>query len=89
MAQIKSAVVNEAKRGGGDVVDDHDGEGVVVELLKCSDRESISKKNKSKYSVLHSIARGGHRGEWRPKKLLLCLFLDYSLEEKKKFNHTS
>lgn len=66
VAEIRSAVVNEvneveetplmiaAERGFLDVV---------VELLKYSDRESVSRRNKSGYDALHSAARAGHRGE--------------------------
>ena len=68
VAEIRSAVVNEvneveetplmiaAERGFLDVV---------RELLKYSDRESVSRKNKLGFDVLHSAAKGGHRGEWR------------------------
>jgi hypothetical protein len=66
VAEIRAAVVNEpneveetalliaAEKGFLDIV---------VELLKHSDKESLTRKNKSGFDVLHVAAKEGHRGE--------------------------
>lgn len=66
VAEIRAAVVNEvnqveetalfiaAEKGFLDVV---------VELLKYSDRECLSRKNRAGFDALHVAAREGHRGE--------------------------
>ncbi|RWW78901.1 hypothetical protein BHE74_00012844, partial [Ensete ventricosum] len=66
LAEIRAAVVNDvnevdetplftaAEKGFLDVV---------VELLKYSDRDSLTRKNRSGFDVLHVAARQGHQGE--------------------------
>lgn len=78
VVEIRSAVVNEvneveetplmiaAEKGFLDVV---------KELLKYSDRESVCRKNRSGYDVLHSAARNGHRGEYDVYHIDICLVI--------------
>jgi hypothetical protein len=66
VAEIRAAIVNEANEKEETALLIAAGKGfldIVVELLKHSDKESLTKKNKTGLDALHAAAIEGHRGE--------------------------
>ncbi|KAG6481280.1 ankyrin repeat-containing protein ITN1-like [Zingiber officinale] len=64
VAEIRAAMANEANEMGETALFIAVEKGfldVVVELLKYSDRESLSRKNRSGFDALHVAAREGHK----------------------------
>lgn len=66
VAEIRAAIVNEANEMEATALLIAAEKGfldIVVELLKHSDKDSLTRKNKSGFDALHVAAREGHRGE--------------------------
>jgi hypothetical protein len=68
VAEIRAAIVNEANEMEATALLIAAEKGfldIVVELLKHSDKDSLTRKNKSGFDALHVAAKEGHRGEHR------------------------
>jgi hypothetical protein len=68
VAEIRAAIVNEANEKEETALLIAAEKGfldIVVELLKHSDKESLTRKNKTGLDALHAAAIEGHRGEHR------------------------
>lgn len=66
VAEIRAAIVNESNEMEATALLIAAEKGfldIVVELLKHSDKDSLTRKNKSGFDPLHVAAREGHRGE--------------------------
>jgi hypothetical protein len=66
VAEIRAAIVNEANEMEATALLIAAEKGfldIVVELLKHSDKDSLTRKNKSGFDALHVAAKEGHRGE--------------------------
>jgi hypothetical protein len=66
VAEIRAAIVNEANEMEATALLIAAEKGfldIVVELLKHSDKDSLTRKTKSGFDALHVAAREGHRGE--------------------------
>lgn len=75
-AEMVSAVVNETNEFGETALITAVEKGhlsVVAELLQYSDKENISRKNRSGFDAFHVAVKEGHRGE-KAFHLLRCLF---------------
>ena len=65
VAEIRAAIVNETNEMEETALLIAVGKGfldIVVELLKHSDKDSLTRKNKSGFDALHVAAKEGHRG---------------------------
>ena len=65
VAEIRAAIVNETNEMEETALLIAAGKGfldIVVELLKHSDKDSLTRKNKSEFDALHVAAKEGHRG---------------------------
>lgn len=65
VAEIRSAMVNEVNEVGETALFVAAEKGhldVVIELLKYTDKEGATRKNRSGYDVLHVASREGHHG---------------------------
>lgn len=77
VAEIRVAVVNEVNELGETPLFTAADKGfleIVKELLKYSNRETVTRKNRSGYDPLHTAANQGHHGETKFVCLLKRLY---------------